>query len=239
MRGTPLHMRSSMSCPVLASHNHFDSALLSCSASWKRKLSFQCLPSQRVPLRCRLLRWGSSTAADLAAACEAHAESQIRKELPHSPPRLLRWGASTAAELAAAEAAHGSAHLADTDPANGEGRGGDQSLARLVGWSGPARSAAEDFAAERPLTRAMRSAMFSGPLCSCPIGNSSKFPTSSSSPLLENSVRFTPIPLHFLLLHLSQLASIHLLGRKALPALQMRLLDVALLAQMNHVCSGM
>lgn len=45
---------------------------------------------------CRLLRWGTSTAAELAADADLAAQ-----------PRLLRWGTSTAADLAAADAAYG------------------------------------------------------------------------------------------------------------------------------------
>ena len=56
--------------------------------------------------QCRLLRWGSSTAANLAAADVATAEVQLPEGCPPTQPRLLRWGTSTAADLAAAEAAH-------------------------------------------------------------------------------------------------------------------------------------
>ena len=91
----------------------------------------------------------------MAAAEEAHAESHLPEELPHSH-RLLRWGTSTVADLAAAEAAHGSAHLADTDLASGKGREDDELLTGVVGQGRHSGSEEEDYAAERPLTRAMR-----------------------------------------------------------------------------------
>jgi hypothetical protein len=51
------------------------------------------------------LRWGSSTAAELAAAYNASAGVQLGSADLAAQHKLLRWGSSTVADLAAADAA--------------------------------------------------------------------------------------------------------------------------------------
>lgn len=63
---------------------------------------------------CRLLRWGSSTAAELAAAYSASAGVQLDSADLAAQHKLLRWGSSTAADLAAADAVRRQAPLSDS-----------------------------------------------------------------------------------------------------------------------------
>ncbi|DBA79405.1 TPA: hypothetical protein ACH3X2_000050 [Trebouxia sp. C0005] len=62
----------------------------------------------------RLLRWGSSTAAELAAAYSASAGVQLDSADLAAQHKLLRWGSSTAADLAAADAVRRQAPLSDS-----------------------------------------------------------------------------------------------------------------------------
>ena len=57
--------------------------------------------SRQPLLYCRLLRWGTNNAAELAAAEDANAGAQLASAHSAAPPRLLRWGTSTAADPAA------------------------------------------------------------------------------------------------------------------------------------------
>ncbi|KAL0039785.1 hypothetical protein WJX77_007933 [Trebouxia sp. C0004] len=53
----------------------------------------------------RLLRWGTSTAAELAAACNDSAGLRFGSADLAAQHKLLRWGSSTVGDLAAADAA--------------------------------------------------------------------------------------------------------------------------------------
>lgn len=59
----------------------------------------------------RLLRWGTHTAAELAAADHADAGTQLAAARPAAPPRLLPWESSTAADPAAATVANAAAQI--------------------------------------------------------------------------------------------------------------------------------
>lgn len=67
-----------------------------------------------MPNVCRLLRWGTSTAAELAAAYNANAGVQFGSADLAAQHKLLRWGSSTAVGLAAADAAHGQEPQSDS-----------------------------------------------------------------------------------------------------------------------------
>ena len=56
----------------------------------------------RLLLWCRLLRWGTHTAAELEAADHANAAAELGDADLADRPKLLRWGVSTTLDLAAA-----------------------------------------------------------------------------------------------------------------------------------------
>lgn len=60
---------------------------------------------------CRLLRWGTHTVAELAAADHANAAAELGDADLADRPRLLRWGISTTVDLAAADDANTRAQL--------------------------------------------------------------------------------------------------------------------------------
>ena len=110
-----------------------------------------------VCIYCRLLRWGSSTAADLAAAEVTTAEPQLPEGRPPTQSRLLRWGTSTAADLAAAEAAHRQTLEPDTvDETDGQ-HSSEGHLRELASQDDLGQEAIQHAAAaaERPIARAL------------------------------------------------------------------------------------
>ncbi len=60
---------------------------------------------------CRLLRWGTQTAAELEAADHANAVAELGDANFADRPRLLRWGISTTLDLAGANDAKARAQL--------------------------------------------------------------------------------------------------------------------------------
>lgn len=64
---------------------------------------------------CRLLRWGTHTAAELEAADHANAAAELGDADLADRPKLLRWGINTTVDLAAANARAGIASLSIHD----------------------------------------------------------------------------------------------------------------------------
>ncbi len=119
-----------------------------------KSCSFVCANSHTIQYAsCRLLRWGTSTAAELVAADNANTVAQLSPQDPTCQSRLLRWGSSTVADLAAAEAAHGHDELGIElgQEAADEGDWAGLTLAELARQESLAASARQE--ADRPAAR--------------------------------------------------------------------------------------